>query len=169
MTNIDMNVERELTDGELESELSPSELMSVGGGDGPAKTCVQSCEQVKGTTVVVCSPVICFWATVKTPLGRGPKILLPRRGIRSGLGDQTKAKLTKDELNEQELDKASGGSFSFGAKLPGGRKILTTPLTVKPPSFDATKAALHLVRPPQLAASFISCIPAMSPVGTFPT
>jgi hypothetical protein len=60
MTNIDMNIERELTDGELESELSPSELMGVGGGDGPAKTCVQSCEQVKGTTVVVCSPVICF-------------------------------------------------------------------------------------------------------------
>ena len=33
-------------------------------------------------------------------------------------GDQNKAKITKDELSEQELQKASGGSFSFGASNP---------------------------------------------------
>ncbi len=37
-------------------------------------------------------------------------------------GDQNKTKITKDELNEQELDKASGGAFiRYDAKLPGGQ------------------------------------------------
>jgi hypothetical protein len=56
MTNIDMNIERELSDEQLEL---------VSGGEDkapppPPQTCVQSCERVPNTTIVVCSPVICF-------------------------------------------------------------------------------------------------------------
>jgi len=37
--------------------LSDEQLEFVSGGE---KTCVQSCEPVKGTTVIVCGPIICF-------------------------------------------------------------------------------------------------------------
>jgi hypothetical protein len=58
MTNIDMNVEHELTDAELVSELSPDELDAVSGGEGP--TCTVSygkCSDTGGGHIV-CTPTV---------------------------------------------------------------------------------------------------------------
>jgi len=41
------------------AELSSSEIVDVAAG-APENTCVQSCEHVEGTSIIVCSPVICF-------------------------------------------------------------------------------------------------------------
>ena len=63
-------------------------------------------------------------------------------------GDQNKAKITKDELNEQELDKASGESFSFGAKLPWGPKVAYDTIDGQAVFLRRDKEALDFVRPP---------------------
>jgi hypothetical protein len=58
MTNIDINVERELTGAELESELSSGELEAVSGGAGDNCTVKYGTCHDTGGGHIVCTPTV---------------------------------------------------------------------------------------------------------------